>query len=151
MPIVFVHADTVEFRSAAEGADDVERRLGRRLSEIEESQGAGAIPDSVETRMHLAGSDSEPQLFEPRFPPNVRVDSHAHIEDEVMHVLEGEIRFGNRSFPAGSTIYIPGGTLYSFTSGPDGVRFLNFRRRADFSVLSKEQVARGLERRRGVD
>jgi quercetin dioxygenase-like cupin family protein len=138
--ITFVRAEDTEFLSTAE--------IRRRRLQQEGALGAdddvaddtdGAAPDEVETRFHLVGSDSEPQLFEPRFAPNAKVEAHAHGEDEVIHVLEGELTFGSRTFGPGSTISIPGGTLYGFTVGPAGARFLNFRPRSDRTFITKEQ------------
>ena len=59
----------------------------------------------------------------------------------MIYILEGEIIFGNRSFGPGSTISIPGNTLYGFRAGPEGLRFLNFRPRADTTFITKEQFS----------
>jgi quercetin dioxygenase-like cupin family protein len=58
--------------------------------------------------------------------------SHLHSEDEIIHVLDGELRVGALKVPAGTSIAIPEGLRYSFrTSGP--FRFLNYR--ADVSTI----------------
>jgi mannose-6-phosphate isomerase-like protein (cupin superfamily) len=57
--------------------------------------------------------------------------SHLHSEDEIMHVLEGELHVGPLSVAAGACIAVPRDLRYSFrTSGP--FRFLNYR--ADVST-----------------
>jgi hypothetical protein len=52
---------------------------------------------------------------------------HSHSEDEVIFVTGGAIRLGAKLFPAGTAVAIAAGTFYSFTPGPDGVSFVNFR------------------------
>jgi uncharacterized cupin superfamily protein len=58
--------------------------------------------------------------------------SHLHSEDEIIHVLEGELRVGTLTVPAGTSIAVPANLRYSFrTSQP--FRFLNYR--ADVSTI----------------
>lgn len=52
---------------------------------------------------------------------------HSHSEDEIIFVTGGEIRLGQRLFGPGTALAIAAHTLYSFTAGPDGLRFVNFR------------------------
>jgi hypothetical protein len=40
---------------------------------------------------------------------------------------------------AGSSAMFPGKTLYGFSAGPEGLRFLNFRARRDATFHTKEQ------------
>jgi quercetin dioxygenase-like cupin family protein len=89
--------------------------------------------------VHHAGSETQPQLFEVQFPPNAPVAAHAHTEDEIIVVTEGSLRFGRRVFGAGSSIFIPKMTLYSFTAGADGATFLNFRPRGGSGVVFKDE------------
>ena len=93
--------------------------------------------DGASVRHHHRGSDGEPQLFEVRIDPGVEVQSHAHGEDEIIAVVEGELQVGARTCRAGSSIFVAGDTLYGFRAGPEGVRFLNFRPRADTRYVSK--------------
>jgi hypothetical protein len=46
---------------------------------------------------------------------------------------------GARVLRAGSSAMIPGKTLYGFSAGADGLRFLNFRARRDATFHTKEQ------------
>jgi hypothetical protein len=64
---------------------------------------------------------------EPVTPEDLTVGVHSHSEDEIIFIVSGEIRLGRKLFPAGTAIAIPGDTLYSFTAGPDGMAFVNFR------------------------
>lgn len=52
---------------------------------------------------------------------------HSHSEDEIIVVIDGSMRLGRRLVGPGTAIAIAAGTLYSFTPGPDGLSFVNFR------------------------
>jgi hypothetical protein len=54
---------------------------------------------------------------------------HHHSADEIIFVREGGLQFGDRLCGPGSALAIPGGARYSFTAGPDGLSFVNFRGR----------------------
>jgi hypothetical protein len=65
-----------------------------------------------------------------------------HRTDEIIYVIEVELHLGARVLRAGSSVYIPANTLYSFTAGPNGLRFLNFRAvRDDSHVLKADFLA----------
>lgn len=64
---------------------------------------------------------------EPVSPEDLTVGVHSHSEDEIIFIVSGQIRLGRKLFPEGTAIAIPGGTLYSFTAGPQGMAFVNFR------------------------
>jgi quercetin dioxygenase-like cupin family protein len=81
------------------------------------------------------------QLFEVRCSPNLAIDSHAHGEDEIFYVVEGEIHLGRQVCPAGSAVFIAGNTLYGFRAGPEGCRFLNFRPRVDRTYVPKSEFS----------
>jgi quercetin dioxygenase-like cupin family protein len=91
-----------------------------------------------QVRYHHPGSDRELQMFEVEMTPNSEVKSHAHTEDEIIVVVEGELRVGKQTLRAGSSVYVPGETLYGFKVGPSGVRYLNFRPRQDRTYWGKE-------------
>jgi hypothetical protein len=88
-------------------------------------------------------------MFEVNLPPDFEVDSHAHLEAEIIYVTEGELHFGNRVVSSGGSVFIEANTLYGFRSGSMPTQFINFRARADLSYFTKEQfVARRAEARR---
>ena len=92
---------------------------------------------------HHPGGDDLPQLFEVDAPSEATFAPHSHDLDEIIYVLAGELHLGARILTAGSSVFIPGGTLYSFKTGPDGLRFLNFRPHQDLTYRTKdEHVAR---------
>lgn len=108
-----------------------------------ESEGMQNIPDHREVdgirRIRHPGSDDELQLFECKVGPDEQIESHAHTADEIIYVLEGSMHVGATTLTAGSSVYIPGRTLYSFRTGADGLRFLNFRPHRDDTHYSKAQ------------
>jgi hypothetical protein len=73
-------------------------------------------------------------LHENKFPPSNAIPApddrrgvHSHSEDEVIFVTSGQIRLGARLYGPGAALAIAADTMYSFTPGPDGLSFINFR------------------------
>lgn len=130
--IQFVRADERSLTPSLESVTP-ERRASMTPAELAEA-------DHIATFTHHPGDESSPNLFEVRFEPNTVARPHAHAIDEVIVVVEGSLSFGNRVLVPGSSVLIPSETLYSFTAGPDGVRFLNFRATRDNTVLNREQL-----------
>jgi hypothetical protein len=52
---------------------------------------------------------------------------HSHSQDELIHVLRGEIRIGSLCVGAGSTVFVGADQPYRFRAGDDGFAFLNYR------------------------
>ena len=69
-------------------------------------------------------------LLRVRADPGFRQTSHAHSADEVIYVLDGEIRVGRDVIAAGEAISVPGGRRYGFVAGNDGCEYINYRRQA---------------------
>ena len=113
------------------------------------ARGIAFTPEELagKTRMHHAGSETEPELFEVSFGPDTVVHSHVHLYDEIIYVVSGQLILGSRVLNPGSSVYIAAMTLYSFRTGPDGVHFVNFRPRSGASYLSKDEfmAQRGAE------
>jgi quercetin dioxygenase-like cupin family protein len=55
---------------------------------------------------------------------------HSHSQDELIHVLTGEIKLGSLRVGPGSTLFIEAHQLYQFRAAHGGVAFLNYRRDA---------------------
>ena len=100
--------------------------------------GESELDNSV--RMYFPGGSEQLQMFEAILEPNCGPDPHAHHEAEIVFVLEGEMHFGRRVLTPGSSAFIPAYTLYSFRAGPEGLRFLNFRARANGVFISKDEL-----------
>jgi len=61
--------------------------------------------------------------------------SHSHSQDEIIHVLDGELRFGPVTVVAGASIAVPRDLRYSFaTSGP--FRYLDYRADVSTAVVA---------------
>lgn len=60
-------------------------------------------------------------------PEMVARGVHSHTEDEVIFIIRGSIRLGQKLFPAGTAVAIAGDTMYSIAPGPEGMSFINFR------------------------
>ena len=86
---------------------------------------------------HERGSDDELQLIEIDYLPNAAINVHAHDEDEIIYIVKGEMRLGTRVLGEGSSVFIKGRAFYSFQAGPEGLRMLNFRPKADFTLHLK--------------
>ena len=52
---------------------------------------------------------------------------HSHSEDEIIVVTAGAMRLGQRLFGPGTAVAIARDTMYSFTPGPEGLAFVNYR------------------------
>lgn len=68
-----------------------------------------------------------PGVADAQAPAMAERGIHAHSEDEIIFVTHGTMRLGRRLFGPGTALVIPAGTFYSFTPGPDGLRFINYR------------------------
>lgn len=55
------------------------------------------------------------------------VDVHSHSEDELIFVTGGSIRLGNAIHGSGTALFVAADTNYGFSTGPDGLTFINFR------------------------
>jgi len=55
--------------------------------------------------------------------------SHLHSEDEIIHVIEGELQVGPQTVKAGMSVAIPAGRRYGFRT-PGAYKFINYRRDA---------------------
>ena len=76
-------------------------------------------------RLWLLATD-RPQYFES--------SAHSHSQDELIHVLRGEIRVGRRIVGEGDTLWVAADRRYKLYSGNEGVHFINYRR--DASVMT---------------
>src|SRR5882757_2931996 len=134
MPAIhfFDPADTAFMKAAAVYPDSLKEQL--TAAEVSDTQ----------VRLHH-GAPGKLQLFEIALEPGLEISAHAHADDEIVVVVEGELHFGRRVCGPGASFFIPGNTLYGFRAGPEGCRYLNFRAQADSTFFSKEDIvgARG--------
>lgn len=65
--------------------------------------------------------------MEPLSPEDQQRGVHSHSEHEIIFVTDGQMRLGTKLYGPGTALAVAADTLYSFTSGPDGLSFINFR------------------------
>jgi quercetin dioxygenase-like cupin family protein len=87
------------------------------------------VKDGLTTGAQIVGDVEEGDLcaFIMHLAPGYETELHSHSEDEVIYVLDGEIRMGRRVLGPQSIIVIRKDSQYKFTVGDEGVRFLNVR------------------------
>ena len=69
------------------------------------------------------------------FPGGVTVARHSHTEDEIIYVLDGCLKLGRQDLTAGGALAVDANTMYTFKTGADGLRFVNFRPSEPYTVL----------------
>lgn len=62
---------------------------------------------------------------------------HSHDSDCLYLVLGGDLRFGTEKLGPGDGAFVPGGTPYTFVTGPEGVEFLEFRNVTSWNMIYK--------------
>lgn len=62
------------------------------------------------------------------------VAPHHHTEDEIICVVEGAMDLGVRHLETGGAVGVAKDTVYSFTAGPAGLTFVNFRQSDPYFV-----------------
>jgi uncharacterized cupin superfamily protein len=73
-------------------------------------------------------------FFEPFATSRFVAPSHIHSEDEIIHILSGEIQVGRITLRPGMSIAVPGGTRYGFRA-PIEYSFVNYRRDITTTIL----------------
>ncbi len=59
--------------------------------------------------------------------PGFVVEPHYHSEDEIILVIGGEVKLGNRIYGRGTALSVARDTVYGFRSVGTGLAFINFR------------------------
>lgn len=57
-------------------------------------------------------------------PPGYYIAPHNHDAAQVRYVLEGTMDMDGQTYGPGTVYYSEGGTDYTFTAGPEGLRYL---------------------------
>ena len=65
-------------------------------------------------------------LFQSSRTEKYRSAAHSHTQDELIHVLGGELFLGGKRVGPGDTLAVPAHSVYGFQTGDDGYRFLNY-------------------------
>ena len=112
-----------------------------RRSELT-TQRPSTVEQGIEKLIYFEGSATEPELIEVFLPPNYVAEPHTHGKAEIITILEGDIRVGARTLSRGDSVAVPADTMYGFTAGAEGVRFLNFRASAGAGYQTKDEFMR---------
>ncbi len=69
--------------------------------------------------------------------PTTQGGHHFHSEDEMVFLVGGSMKLGNRTLQPGTALAISANTIYGFGVPEGGTRFINFRCRESFVVRTK--------------
>ena len=72
------------------------------------------------------------------FEPGFVMPRHHHDSDQIVMILEGEMRQGNKVLKPGAGFFTPAGGAYGFTVGPAGCRIIEFRDVSNFATVYVE-------------
>ncbi len=105
------------------------RVLTRKLDEMPWGQPSASSFDKERgTRIHikfLGERGTGPWVLWTRYEPNHIQPAHSHDEDEVIYVMEGQVRVGETLCGPGTAIFVEKNTRYGpLVAGPLGVVFL---------------------------
>lgn len=120
---------------------------------VEGAENLIEVPDSIRENVDLASYFENTTWFQPlvvqpeangfslvayRFAPNHTTPRHYHDGDQIVFVLEGEVRLGNRKLGPGTGYFTAAGQTYSITAGPEGARIMEFRSVTEFRTVFVE-------------
>ncbi len=107
------------------------------------SEGIFPCPVSASDAEYVIWADShcptcDLWLHQTHMPrPTTQGGHHYHTEDEVLFLVGGGMRLGNRTLPPGTALAISANTIYGFGVPEGGTRFINFRCSESFVVRTK--------------
>ena len=91
---------------------------------------------------HEPGKDGSLHLQEYKFLPHAEVRLHGHDKAEIIYILEGSLKFGNRTIEPGSSVYVGEDTLYAFAAGSEGCRLLIFMGSGVYQTFYKDDAVK---------
>jgi hypothetical protein len=68
------------------------------------------------------------------FKSNYVLVKHSHDADCIYYVISGELHAGSAVLKPGDGIFVPCDHRYTFTAGPEGVEFVEFRNATQFHI-----------------
>jgi quercetin dioxygenase-like cupin family protein len=84
-------------------------------------------------------------LFQSSRTEKYRSAAHSHTQDELIHVLEGELTLGGDRVGPGDTLAVAAHSIYGFQTGDDGYRFLNYSADASKYVPARPGASKVLD------
>ncbi len=101
--------------------------MGQMMAHLDPTELEGCIC------FHSAGGTQGMQLMEMRFDPHTIITPHSHDAAEIFYIIEGSLHWGDKMLHAGGSLHIPAGNVYTFRTGAEPTRILNFRASVDHS------------------
>ena len=83
--------------------------------------------DTLFGKQFIGDPEKGPWLYINSVTPGAVAAPHSHTMDEIIFIVEGELLLGDRTCGPGTVIFMEHGTVYTFTAGENGARFLNIR------------------------
>lgn len=93
--------------------------------------GAG---EGAMARMLFADPASGMSLGYVWFKPGFVLPRHSHDADCAYYIVSGELRLGTETLRAGDGFFVPSGSDYQYTAGPEGVEVVEFRNATAFHL-----------------
>ena len=62
---------------------------------------------------------------------------HSHDVDCCYLIIAGDLQVGSESLGKGDGFFVPAGTPYTFTTGPEGVEFIEYRHANSWNIVFK--------------
>jgi quercetin dioxygenase-like cupin family protein len=84
-------------------------------------------------------------LFQSWRSEKYRSAAHSHTEDELIHVLAGELTVGGGQAGPGDTLAVSARSIYGFQTGDDGYLFLNYSADASSYIPARPGPSKVLE------
>lgn len=66
---------------------------------------------------------------------------HSHDSDCCYLIIAGELKVGAETLGKGDGMFVPAGSPYTFTTGPDGVEFIEYRHANSWNIVFKYRNA----------
>ncbi len=85
------------------------------------------VPEKGIGNQRLGDDENGPWILISRLPPGDAVPPHTHSQDQLIHVLEGELTVGDQACGPGTLAYFDKDTEYGFTAGSQGARIMIIR------------------------
>lgn len=84
--------------------------------------------DEVKVLVNIPGFSLTHVWFKKGYP----LPLHSHDADCLYYIIAGSIQLGTESLGPRDSFFLPSGTPYAYTPGPDGVELLEFRHATKF-------------------
>ncbi len=88
----------------------------------------------------VGDEENGPWIYILNLQPDAKVEPHAHSQDEVFMILEGDLTMNGQRCGPGTLISTTAHKEYAFDVGHDGVRFLNIRRGSADLIMNGKVV-----------